>query len=73
MVIKILKIAAVTDDEFTISQHFDRAANYWVVTIENGVIVSEEKRHELVALTTGKRSSLWNPQQISGLGFPAVN
>ncbi len=39
-----MKIAAVTDDEFSISQHFGRAAYYWVVTIENGVIVSEEKR-----------------------------
>lgn len=42
-----MKIAAVTDDEFTISQHFGRAAYYWVVTIENGVIVSEEKREKL--------------------------
>ncbi len=39
-----MKLAAVTDDEFSISQHFGRAAYYWVVTIENGVIVSEEKR-----------------------------
>jgi predicted Fe-Mo cluster-binding NifX family protein len=42
-----MKIAAVTDDEFTISQHFGRAAFYWVVTIENGVIVSEEKREKM--------------------------
>lgn len=42
-----MKIAAVTDDECTISQHFGRAAFYWVVTIEDGVIVSEEKREKM--------------------------
>ena len=42
-----MKIAAVTDDGLTISQHFGRAAYYWVVTIENGVIVNEEKRDKL--------------------------
>jgi predicted Fe-Mo cluster-binding NifX family protein len=30
----IVKIAAVTDDGINISQHFGRAAYYWVVTIE---------------------------------------
>jgi predicted Fe-Mo cluster-binding NifX family protein len=42
-----MKIAAVTDDGFMISQHFGKAAYYWVVTIEDGVIVSEEKRDKL--------------------------
>jgi predicted Fe-Mo cluster-binding NifX family protein len=42
-----MKIAAVTDDEITISQHFGRAADYWVVTIENGVITHEEKREKM--------------------------
>ena len=42
-----MKIAAVTDDELTISQHFGRATYYWVVTIEDGVIVSEEKREKM--------------------------
>ncbi len=42
-----MKIAAVTDDGLIISQHFGRAAYYWVVTIENGVIVSEEKREKM--------------------------
>lgn len=42
-----MKIAAVTDDEITISQHFGRAAYYWVVTIENGVITNEVKREKM--------------------------
>jgi predicted Fe-Mo cluster-binding NifX family protein len=42
-----MKIAAVTDDEFTISQYFGRAAYYWVVTVETGVIVSQEKREKM--------------------------
>ncbi len=42
-----MKIAAVTDDGLIISQHFGKAAYYWVVTIENGVIVSEEKREKM--------------------------
>ncbi len=42
-----MKIAAVTDDGFSISQHFGKAAYYWVVTIEDGVIISEEKRDKL--------------------------
>lgn len=42
-----MKIAAVTDDGLIISQHFGWAAFYWVVRIENGVIVNEEKRDKL--------------------------
>lgn len=42
-----MKIAAVTDDGFNISRHFGRAAYYWVVTIEDGVITREEKRDKL--------------------------
>jgi predicted Fe-Mo cluster-binding NifX family protein len=42
-----MKIAAVTDDGNTISQHFGRAASYLVVTIENGQIVNRELRNKL--------------------------
>ena len=31
-----MKIAATTDDEATISQHFGRAPYYLVTTVENG-------------------------------------
>jgi predicted Fe-Mo cluster-binding NifX family protein len=41
------KVAAITDDGKTISQHFGRAAYYLVATIENGQIVSRELRHKL--------------------------
>lgn len=39
-----MKIAAITDDENTISQHFGRASLYLVVTVENGKIVDKETR-----------------------------
>ena len=39
-----MKIAAVTDDNITISQHFGRALQYSVVTVENGEIVDRELR-----------------------------
>ena len=39
-----MKIAAISDDETTISQHFGRAPFYVVVTVEAGKIVSKETR-----------------------------
>ena len=42
-----MKIAAVSDDGFTISQHFGRAQYYIVVTVENGEIISHETRSKL--------------------------
>ena len=42
-----MKIAAITDDGNTISQHFGRAAYYLVVTVENGQIVGRELRNKL--------------------------
>jgi predicted Fe-Mo cluster-binding NifX family protein len=42
-----MKIAIVTDDERTISQHFGRAPYYLVVTIEDGQIVQRELREKL--------------------------
>lgn len=39
-----MKIAVVTEDEVNISQHFGRAPYYTVVTVENGKIVSKERR-----------------------------
>lgn len=42
-----MKIAAITDDGKTISQHFGRAPYYLVVTIENGQIVKREMRDKL--------------------------
>jgi predicted Fe-Mo cluster-binding NifX family protein len=42
-----MKIAVITDDEQTISQHFGRAPYYLVATIENGQIVKRERRDKL--------------------------
>jgi predicted Fe-Mo cluster-binding NifX family protein len=42
-----MKIAAITEDGKSISQHFGRAPHYMVVTVENGKIVSRELRDKL--------------------------
>ena len=42
-----MKIAAITDDGNTISQHFGRAQYYLVATVENGQIVNREMRNKL--------------------------
>lgn len=42
-----MKIAAITDDEKTISHHFGRAPYYMVVTIEDGKIVNRELRAKI--------------------------
>lgn len=42
-----MKIAVITDDGTTISQHFGRAPYYLVATVENGQIVKRELRDKL--------------------------
>jgi predicted Fe-Mo cluster-binding NifX family protein len=42
-----MKIAAVSEDGVTISQHFGRAPLYVVVTVEDGKIMSHETRDKL--------------------------
>jgi len=42
-----MKIAAVSEDGVTISQHFGRAPFYVVVTVEDGKIVSREVRDKM--------------------------
>lgn len=42
-----MKIAAVSEDGITISQHFGRAPFYVVVTVEDGKIVSREQRDKM--------------------------
>ncbi len=42
-----MKIAAVSENGTTISQHFGRAPFYIVITIENGKIVAQERREKL--------------------------
>jgi predicted Fe-Mo cluster-binding NifX family protein len=42
-----MKIAVITDDGTTISQHFGRAAHYLVATIQEGQIIQRELRDKL--------------------------
>jgi predicted Fe-Mo cluster-binding NifX family protein len=42
-----MKIAAITEDGQTISQHFGRAPYYLVLTVDNGRIVHKEMREKL--------------------------
>lgn len=42
-----MKIAAITDEGTTISQHFGRAAYYMVMTVEDGKIVNRELREKM--------------------------
>jgi predicted Fe-Mo cluster-binding NifX family protein len=39
-----MKIAAITEDGATVSQHFGRAPYYLVLTVEDGKVVSKERR-----------------------------
>jgi predicted Fe-Mo cluster-binding NifX family protein len=48
-----MKIAIVTEDGVTISQHFGRAPFYTVVTVENGKVVSRERRNKAGHHTLG--------------------
>ena len=41
-----MKIAAVTDDGQTISQHFGRACHYLVITVEDGQVTAHEMREK---------------------------
>ena len=42
-----MKIAAITEDGKSISQHFGRAPYYMVLTVEEGKIVNREMREKL--------------------------
>lgn len=42
-----MKIAVITDDGKTVSQHFGRAPYYMVFTVEDGKIINREQREKL--------------------------
>ena len=42
-----MKIAAVTEDGVTISQHFGRAPYYVVLTVEDGQVIGREQREKV--------------------------
>jgi predicted Fe-Mo cluster-binding NifX family protein len=43
----MMKIAVITDDGKTISQHFGRAPYYLVFTIEEGKVIGKEMRNKM--------------------------
>ncbi len=52
-----MKIALITDDGKTISQHFGRARYYLVATIENSRVVKKEQRPKAGHHTEGLQES----------------
>jgi predicted Fe-Mo cluster-binding NifX family protein len=63
-----MKIAAVTDDGITISQHFGRASQYAVLTVEKGQIVSRELRDKLGHSHFAGQERAHDPSQPHGFG-----
>ena len=65
-----MKIAAVSEDGITISQHFGRAPFYVVVSVENNKIVSTEKRDKMGHAQFGGESQA-HESDPRGHGFGA--
>jgi predicted Fe-Mo cluster-binding NifX family protein len=69
-----MKIAAITDDGKTISQHFGRAPYYLVVTVENGQIVGRDLRDKLGhAQFANQPHESEQPGQPHGMGAASHN
>lgn len=67
-----MKIAAITEDGITISQHFGRAPYYLVLTINDGKILARERRNKLGhAQFTGEPHKPGIPGQPHGMGAGA--
>lgn len=64
---KNTKIAAITDDGTSISQHFGRAQYYLVSTIEDGKIVKRELRHKLGHTQFANEVHIETPGQPHGM------
>ncbi|NJD59010.1 MAG: dinitrogenase iron-molybdenum cofactor biosynthesis protein [Anaerolineales bacterium] len=63
-----MKIAAITDDGQTISQHFGRANYYLVVTVENGQLVTREMRDKLSHTHFANEPHTSSPSHAHGFG-----
>ncbi len=61
-----MKIAAITEDRTTISQHFGRAPLYVVVTVEDGEIVGKETRDKTGHRTFAAHHSELAPDERHG-------
>lgn len=69
-----MKVAVITDDGKTISQHFGRARYYRVMTIEDGKIVASEMRDKLGHTHFSKEEQhTHQPGQMSGMGADSHN
>jgi predicted Fe-Mo cluster-binding NifX family protein len=66
-----MKIAAITEDGTTISQHFGRAPSYVVVTVEEGKIMAKEKRDKSGHHTFAARHQDTAPGEKHGYGAGA--
>jgi len=63
-----MKIAVITEDGTTISQHFGRAPLYAVVTVEDGKIVSQETRNKSGHHTFAAHRPDLGPDEKHGYG-----
>ena len=68
-----MKIAVVTDDEHTLSQHFGRALYYVVATVEGGQIVGRERRDKLSHAHVAHEPHTDEPGHPHGFGPQAHN
>jgi predicted Fe-Mo cluster-binding NifX family protein len=69
-----MKIAAITEDGKTISQHFGRAPYYLVATVENGQIIERVLRNKLGhAQFTNEPHEAKEPGQYHGMGADSHN
>lgn len=53
-----MKIAVISDDGVTVSQHFGRAEMYVVLTVEDGQVTAEERRPKI-----GHRAFVGQPHE----------
>ena len=61
-----MKIAAITEDETTISQHFGRAPLYLVFTVEDGKVIGKETRPKTGHHTFAAQHSQAAPSERHG-------
>jgi predicted Fe-Mo cluster-binding NifX family protein len=66
-----MKIAAISEDSVTISQHFGRAPLYVVITVEDGKIISHETRDKMghAQFSTEKHEEHHHTADPRGHGF----
>jgi predicted Fe-Mo cluster-binding NifX family protein len=68
---RTMKIAVVTDDGKTISQHFGRAHYYVVVTVEDGKITASERRDKGGHVGGGHAQHQHGQGEMHGFDAPA--